>query len=130
VAGAGLCRALSNVSTADHPGKAVYSPALANAQCTGTDTTRDTGTHQENGIGTPAGPPSAPPGNPDQRTGKPNTTERPDKDVDRTENNEKADETENADETDKSERSGGDRADEASTDEAASNRPVQNARND
>jgi hypothetical protein len=57
----GLCRALSNVSPADHPGKAADSPAFADVTCSddGTDPAQRTGR------------PTAPPGNPDQQTGKP-----------------------------------------------------------
>jgi hypothetical protein len=57
----GLCRAVTNVSAADHPGKAADSPAFTDVTCSddGTDPAQRTGR------------PTAPPGNPDQQTGKP-----------------------------------------------------------
>ena len=58
----GRCQALSNISGADQ-GKADDSPAFAGLDCSddGTATTKLTGR------------PTAPPGNPEQRTGKPDT---------------------------------------------------------
>ena len=58
----GRCQALSNISGTDQ-GKAADSPAFTGLDCSdnGTATTKSTGR------------PTAPPGNPDQRTGKPDT---------------------------------------------------------
>jgi hypothetical protein len=59
----GRCQALSNISGTAQPGKAADSPAFADLSCSdnGTATAKHTGR------------PTAPPGNPDQRTGKPDT---------------------------------------------------------
>ena len=58
----GRCQALSNISSTAQPGKAADSPAFADLSCSDNATTKQ---H--------TGRPTAPPGNPDQRTGKPDT---------------------------------------------------------
>jgi hypothetical protein len=64
----GLCRASSKIAT-DHPGKAGASPAFADLRCADADADTD--------ATRPTGRPSVAPGNPDRRTGKPDTAGRP-----------------------------------------------------
>jgi hypothetical protein len=67
----GLCRASSNVATDGHPGKAADSPAFTDLHCDNAEA----GTNAE--ATRPTGRPSVAPGNPDRRTGKPDTAGRP-----------------------------------------------------
>ena len=67
----GRCRALTNISQADQDdqaGKATDSPAFTDLNCAPTDTAA--------GLPRPTGRPDVAPGNPDQHTGKPDTTGR------------------------------------------------------
>jgi hypothetical protein len=69
----GLCQASSNVTTDGHPGKAADSPAFTDLHCDNADTDADTNAKATR----PTGRPSVAPGNPDRRTGKPDTASRP-----------------------------------------------------
>jgi hypothetical protein len=64
----GRCRALSNISEDGQAGKAAESPAFADLSCTEADT-KGGGTGSTRSTGRP----DVPPGNPEQRTGKPDT---------------------------------------------------------
>ena len=67
----GLCRASSNVATDGHPGKAAESPAFADLRCDAADADTDAEATR------PTGRPTVAPGNPDRRTGRPDTAGRP-----------------------------------------------------
>jgi hypothetical protein len=74
----GLCRGASNVATDGHPGKAAESPALSDPTCAGNDTDTDSDSDSdsdEDAAGRPTGRPTAAPGNPEQRTGRPDGAE-------------------------------------------------------
>jgi len=85
----GLCRASSNITTIDHPGKAADSPAFADLSCTDDAAAGDDETDGEAAAARPAGRPSAAPGNPEQRTGKPDDAGQTRDDTDRDDTAEK-----------------------------------------
>ncbi len=64
----GLCRASSNITTPDHPGKAAGSPAFVGLDCDDADARADDTDAEDT---RPGGRPTVAPGNPEQRTGKP-----------------------------------------------------------
>jgi hypothetical protein len=68
----GPCRGASNVAADGHPGKAAGSPSLSDLTCAGAGTDTD-----EDAAGRPTGRPTAAPGNPEQRTGRPDGAGRP-----------------------------------------------------
>ena len=84
----GLCRASSNIASDGHPGKAADTPAFADLSCTddaaaGADATDEAaGADGAADAARPAGRPSAPPGNPEHRTGKPDDAGRATDDTD------------------------------------------------
>jgi hypothetical protein len=90
--GTGLCRAASNISADDHPGNAADSPAFRELSCA--DTAEGSGTSR------PTGRPDVAPGNPAQRTGKPDTAGTA-QDGAEAEDKDKADKTDKTDKTEK-----------------------------
>ena len=75
----GLCRASSNITTIDHPGKAADSPAFVGLDCTDADARAD---DADAAATRPGGRPTVAPGNPEQRTGKPDDAGRATDDTD------------------------------------------------
>ncbi len=71
----GLCRASSNITTLDHPGKAAGSPAFVGLDCDDADARADD-------ADAAATRPTVAPGNPEQRTGKPDDAGRATDDTD------------------------------------------------
>jgi hypothetical protein len=75
----GLCRASSNITTLDHPGKAAGSPAFVGLDCDDADARADDTDAEDT---RPGGRPTVAPGNPEQRTGKPDDAGRASDDTD------------------------------------------------